>query len=83
MPGTELLPGQGRWKFEFEAGLLVRRKVKFELEKYCRFRNLKLELTESKGILDSDFYVEITGPADDVRAAKRDIQAFFEELSKE
>ena len=60
----------GKLTFQFTAGALVRRKLCFELETFCEDADLNCSLRESRGLLESDYYVKITGPVEKVRLAK-------------
>lgn len=51
----------GSLKFTYVAGLLIRRQVRQELERMCFKHNLDLDLKESKGLLETEYLVKITG----------------------
>ena len=51
----------GKLKFGCTAGALVRGQIKRELEKICFDLNLKLAIKESKGLIESNLFIEITG----------------------
>ena len=54
-------------KFTFTAGLLLRGKIVRDLERFCFENDLKLDLRESKGWLESQYLVKITGSEDNDR----------------
>ena len=69
--------------FRYRAGVLVRNKIRFELEAFCAKHNLKINIIESRGLFGSEYYVEISGSSDRVKASYKLIEEWFIELDKE
>ena len=71
-----------KFEFQFTAGVLIRNKVKFEIEAYCARNDLTCNVIENKGILESDFQVVICGKNDDVITASEELTHWLDKISR-
>lgn len=54
------------YKTSVSLGMIVRGGVKREMEAFCHLKNLDLRIEESKGVLESTYFIEVEGGRRDV-----------------
>lgn len=70
-------------KFSIDVGVLRRRALRKEIERYCFIRDYDLDLKESKGWFESTFFVSIKGPEKFGLQVKKDIVQWSKQLEEE
>ncbi len=69
----------GTAKTTLTAGLLVRKKVRRELDGFCFMNGIKATITEDKGWIDSKFYITLEGEEGPIRQ----VIAWLDSISKD
>lgn len=64
------------YKYSFNSGLLKREGIKNRIQRFCFHKDIKFELTESKGFIQSTLLYEFIGSSE----AIKELQVFFEGL---
>jgi len=80
---SEVQYREAKLSFRYIAGALVRKRIRFELETACVEHDLRINIIESKGWFESEYYVEIIGEAEIVRAINCALKEWFRELGAE
>ena len=68
------------WKFTLTLGALIRRKVISEIKSACFRYDLDIDVQESKGLLESDYLIKISGDSDKVERLKTAMGKWFKSL---
>ena len=73
---------KAQYKFTFTAGLLLRGTIVRDLERFCFENDLELDLRESKGWLESQYLVKISGTNDSITKTVPILTRYFNALQQ-
>lgn len=73
----------GTLKFRCTVGALIRGGFTRGLQNVCFDHDLSLEITESKGFFESEFYIKITGEQAKITVLAPNIKKWLEKMSSE
>jgi len=71
---------QATLKFNFIAGLLIRRQVKAELLGAAHSLGVSIDIQSSDGWLDSTYYITVRGDAEKVFSLKNWVERYFKRI---